>query len=137
MMVNLRTRIPQFRAELAGNYIGQLALRPSDYATPAGVRNAHQGALLSLQNPSAPRQIFDCKDFLLLTNWTGFFREMSLPGFCFKYQEVANYNMTGMAYARAAPYFEKMSMLMRQRVGSVSMVNFFQDKKQTTVPAGR
>jgi hypothetical protein len=129
MMVNLRTRIPQFRAELAGNYIGQLALRPNDYATPAGVRNAHQGALLSLQNPPAPRQIFDYKDFLILTNWAGFFREMSLPGFCFKHQQVTNYNMTGMAYARAVPYYEKLSMLMRQRAGSVSIVNMFQDKK--------
>jgi hypothetical protein len=137
MMVNLRTRIPQFRAELAGNYIGRLALRPSDYATPAGVRNAHQGTLLSLQNPSAPKQIFDFKDTLLLTNWAGFFREMSLPGFRFKHQEISNYYMTGMTCARAAPFFKKVSILMRQRVGSVSMVLFFQDEKADHGPGGK
>ena len=117
MAVNLRTRIPQIRAELAGNYVGFLTLQPSDYATPAGVRTALQGALLSLQNQFTPKQFINLNDVVLITNWTFFFQDMSMPGLSLIHQNILDLR----CFSRFKIFNLHYVVLMRPRAGSVAI----------------
>ena len=90
--VNLRNHLPHIRDNLAGNYAGCIALEPSDYATPGGVRNALQRALqrLKLSNQPRPSIEYCITDVTFVTNWASFFRDVSLPKYRCTHQEAVS-----------------------------------------------
>jgi hypothetical protein len=90
MAVSVRNHLPHIRDNLAGNYVDSVALEPSDYATPGGVRNALQRALQRLKLSNLPRPSISFSDVTFVTNWASFFRIMSLPKYRCTHQEAVS-----------------------------------------------
>ena len=86
MAMDLRKRMPQLKANLAGNYISMICLQPTDYATPEGIRKVLEKELVSLQIQGLLTQADETIDTVLVTNWAAFSRDMLLPGLNFMHQ---------------------------------------------------
>ena len=87
MDVNLRGRVPECTANLAGNYEDKIVYRPNDYASPALVRASVKdpARLVRASKPRTPlpeslRDFWRLDSMAAVSNWSTFAEEVEIEG---------------------------------------------------------